>query len=135
MLRYAIVTTVQHTELHVISQLIEYVVHHVPCASLVVVKQPTNILKQEHLRLRLLHHTGKLIEQRSTSILKAQPVSHHRKRLTGRTANHEVHMPLVSSGIEVADVRKPIFLFNIVIGKVTLLALRLNVASKHYPMP
>ncbi len=105
-----------------------------PGTSFIVIKQSTYIFKQEHLRLRFFYHTGKLIKQRSTSIFKTKAVTHHRECLTGRTTDDEIYISLISAGIEVAYISKPIFLFNVIVCKIAFLTFGFDIASKHNPM-
>ena len=58
----------------------------------------------------------------------------HRECLTGSTANNEVHPPLITSGIKIADVCKPVLFANVVIGEIAMFALWFDVASEHDSM-
>ena len=131
MLRYSIVTAVQNAELYVIAQFFKYIVHHMPCPTLVMVQKSTNVFKQENFWLCFFYYTGELIEQRTSSVFKPQSMTHHRESLTRSSTNHKVYFAFITSSVEVANIRKPVIFADLVIGKIALFAFGFNIASKH----
>lgn len=61
-------------------------------------------------------------------------MAYHRKGLTRRSTNDKIYVIFIPSGIEVPNIRKPIFLSYFVVCEITQLAFGLNIASKHNPM-
>ncbi len=81
--------------------------------------------------MSFLHYSSKLIKESTSRIIEAKAMPNHRERLTWSTTYDEINTALILPCIKVPDICKPIFLLNIIIGKIALLTLWLNIACKH----
>lgn len=88
MLRNTIIFTIQCFEINVITTIIlESMLNHIPCITIIVTEQSFDVFKDENLWLAFLDYTGKLSEQSATSIIKPLSLSNHGERLARSTTN------------------------------------------------
>ena len=112
--------------------MLKSILYNIPRNALVVVEHTSHILEDEYLWLALLYHSGKLTEERTSCIFKTSALTYQGESLTRCSTYKQVTFKTIWLGIKLVNIRAPFVFRDVIIGKVTFLAVGINIACKQY---